>query len=139
VRDGAEWRSREVPRTGGGGVAAGVLTVDYDGTTLRTEFAPVDVPGTAASAGPKKASGVAYEIYAAILGAGIVSKVTSGENGGETLRHEFVALTLVQGELGNDLTLPVPVVAGVPRHALAVWVTRRGSSVPVQATGGWLE
>ena len=131
VRDGAEWRAREVPRAAAGAPAAGTLTVDYDGATLRAEFVP--------AAGAKPANANAYELHAAILGAGIVSKVTSGENRGETLRHEFIALALAHGAPDRDLALAVPAVAGVPRHALAVWVTRRGNLTPVQATGGWLE
>jgi hypothetical protein len=128
VRDGAEWRAREVPGSAGAnGVKAGALTVNYDGAILRAEF----VPAEGASA--------AYELHAAILGGGIVSKVTAGENRGETLKHEFIALALTQGVPGRDLALAVPPVTGVPRHALAVWVTRRGSLVPVQATGGWLD
>jgi hypothetical protein len=104
-----------------------VLTVTYDGAILRTEFAP----GAAAPA--------VYEVHAVLLGAGIVSRISSGENRGETLHHQFVALALVHGALGRDLTLAVPVVAGVPRHALAVWITRRGALEPVQAAGGWWE
>lgn len=137
VRDGTEWRTREMPRaaTGAGmtptGVAAaGALTVTYDGAVLRAEYSP---------AGTTKDAAGAYEMHAALLGAGIVSKVASGENRGETLRHEFVALALQHGVPGRDLALAIPTVAGVPRHALAVWITRRGSLVPVQATGGWLE
>ncbi len=137
VRDGAEWRTRELPRaaTGAGTTAAGMaatgaLTVTYDGAILRAEFAP---------ASETKGPAGAYEVHAAILGAGIVSKVASGENRGETLRHEFVALALGHGVPGRDFALAIPAVAGVPRHALAVWITRRGSLVPVQAAGGWLK
>lgn len=130
VRDGAEWRP--TGRPDGGGKLAGTLTATYDGTTLRAEFAPFPV-GAAARSNP-----AIYEIHAAILGAGIVSKVTRGENSGETLRHEFIALALTSGPMGEALALPVPMVAGVPRHALAVWVTRRGELAPLQATGGWL-
>ena len=128
VRDGAEWRTREVPRPAAAGTAnAGMLTVDYDGATVRAEFTP-----------PEGARG-AYELHAAILGGGIVSQVTSGENRGETLRHEFIAVALKHGPVGRDLALAVPNLVGVARPALAVWVTRRGSLVPLQATGGWLD
>ncbi len=131
VRDGVEWRAREVPRpTAPRSAQVGTLTVAYDGATLRAEF----VPGAAEARG-----GAACEVHAAILGGSIVSKVTSGENRGETLKHEFIALALKQGVPGRDLALAVPTVSGVPRHALAVWVTRRGSHVPIQATGGWLD
>lgn len=129
VRDGAEWRARGVP-TAATGASAGTLTVQYDGTTLRAEFAP---------GGKTVGKAEDYEVYAAILGAGIVSKVTAGENRGETLKHDFIALSLAQGAPGRALPLAVPEVAGVPRHALAVWVTKRGSLTPLQATGGWLD
>lgn len=129
VRDGKEWKPAGKPD--GGGTGAGTLTASYDGTTVRSEFKPAaaSAPGHAAD----------YEIHAAILGAGIVSKVTGGENSGETLRHEFIALALARAPAGRELHLSVPKVAGVPRHALAVWVTRRGQLVPLQATGGWID
>ena len=126
VRDGAEWvGSRSLAPSG---QAAGKLTVRYDGNAVHAEFSP---------SGPQ--AGGEFELHAAILGSGITSKVGAGENRGETLHHEFIALKLAMGPLGRDLPLPVPTVAGVPRHALAVWVTRRGDLTPLQATGGWLE
>lgn len=143
VRDGAEWRTRERPRAAAGAgtisagaPAAGTLTVTYEGAILRAEFSPA---GETAGVDRKKSTAGTYELHAAILGAGIVSPVASGENRGETLRHEFVALALGHGVPGRALALPMPAAAGVPRHALAVWITRRGSLVPVQAAGGWLE
>jgi hypothetical protein len=77
-------------------------------------------------------------VHAAILGGGVSSKVTAGENSGETLKHEFVALNLAQGPIDRDLPLPQPKVDGVKRYALAVWVTPKGGLRPIQATGGWL-
>jgi len=128
VRDGVEWRERSRPEVSA--VLMGILRTDYDGAVVRAEFAP-------SASGAASAIAV-YEVHAAILGAGIVSKVTAGENSGETLRHEFIALAWAHGPLGSALALPVPRVAGVARHALAVWVTRRGELAPLQATGGWL-
>jgi hypothetical protein len=126
VRDGTEWRGvRELKPTG---EPAGRLTVRYDGATVQAEFSPAS-PHT----------GEAFEIHAAILGGGITSKVAAGENSGETLHHEFIALKLAQTPLGRDLALAVPAVAGVGRHALAVWVTRQGDLTPLQATGGWID
>lgn len=137
VRDGREWRTREIPGAASG-ASAGTLTVNYDAAkgTLRADFAPV-----AGKGGSDQTAAIekTYEMHAAVLGAGIVSKVMSGENRGETLHHEFIALALVHGAPGRELALAVPSVPGVPRHALAVWVTRRGSLAPVQAAGGWLE
>ncbi|MBI5768290.1 MAG: DUF1223 domain-containing protein [Verrucomicrobia bacterium] len=141
VRDGAEWRGPSAQlRAGGGknaasapfdelraGGAPGNLIVSYDGAVLRAEFAPAE-----AKPGGK------FEIHAALLGGGIVSKVTAGENRGETLAHEFVALALVHGAPGAAIALPKKTIAGVTRHALAVWVTKRGELTPLQATGGWV-
>ncbi len=126
VRDGAEWTgSRSLAPSG---PATGKLTVAYDGTTLQVGFSPA-VP----SAGDR------FEIHAVILGGGITSPVSAGENRGETLHHEFIALKMAHAPLGRELALPVPIVSGVTRHALAVWVTRPGQLTPVQATGGWLD
>lgn len=135
VRDGAEWRAREVPRPAGAAATAGTLSVVYNRAkdTVRADFV-----AAGAGEGGGANTGAAFEVHAAILGSGIVSKVTSGENRGETLGHEFVALALVHGVPGRELALAFPAVAGVPRHALAVWVTRRGGLTPLQATGGWL-
>jgi hypothetical protein len=126
VRDGAEMGdARSLTPSG---AAAGKLTVDFDGTTLRAGFSPVT----------PRASDV-FEVHAAILGGGIISRVTAGENRGETLHHEFIALMLASAPLGRDLPLAMPKVSGVARHALAVWVTRRGEMTPLQAAGGWLD
>ena len=126
VRDGVEWTGSH--SLAPSGTAAGQLSVRYDGTTLHAEFSPAGAP-----------PGGTFEIHAAILGGSIISKVRAGENSGETLHHEFIALKLAHGALGHDLALPVPKVTGVPRHALAVWVTRSGQLTPLQATGGWLD
>ena len=78
----------------------------------------------------------------ALLGGGIISAVKAGENDGRTLHHEFVALALKSARLTDgtaEVKLPVGVGPGIARRALAIWVTRRGSLMPVQATGGWLD
>ena len=126
VRDGVDLgNSRPVAPSGR---AAERLAVEYDGATVHAEFSPAE-----AQAGER------FEVHAALLGGGIVSRVTAGENNGETLHHEFIALALVHAPLGRDLALPASKVSGVTRHALAVWVTRRGELAPLQATGGWLD
>lgn len=137
VRDGAEWHGAGEKISAASGAPAGTLTASYDGVVLRAKFSPVVRPANEQ-----------YEIHAALLGGGIVSKVTGGENSGETLHHEFVALALAQGEPNTEIKLAAPKAAGsradtsaqagVPRRALAVWVTRRGELAPLQATGGWL-
>ncbi len=124
VRDGREWRgARDVPNAG---PKVGVLTASFDGALVRAAFVGAEAKGD-------------LELHAAILGANVASRVTAGENAGETLRHDFVVLTLAHGALSAPLAIRVPPIAGVPRHALAVWVTRRGELVPLQAAGAWLD
>ncbi len=130
VRDGAEWRGNRT--LAGSGKNVGVLTATYDGDSVKAEFAP------AARSGPGEETRADFEVHAAILGGSIESAVTVGENRGETLRHEFVALVLAQGALGKAISLPRPHRDHVPRYALAVWITRRGQLTPFQAVGGWL-
>jgi hypothetical protein len=128
VRDGEEWRMSGGKIEAANGAAAGVLSASYDGAVLRAEFAPA-----------KAKTGEKFDIHTALLGGGIVSKVGAGENRGETLKHEFVALAQTHGAPGADIALPKKEISGVTRYALAVWVTRRGELTPLQATGGWME
>lgn len=127
VRDGAEWHPETATPTGEN-TQAGILHVTYDGAVLQADFAPAD-----------RGNATAFAIHAALLGGGIQSKVTAGENRGETLPHEFVALALADGAPGTAIALPKKPVAGVTRFALAVWVTRPGELEPLQAAGGWIE
>jgi len=135
VRDGAEWRDRTRPAAEPG-PDAGVLAVAIAPTgAVRAEFIP--------------AAGLRgnFELHTALLGGGFSSRVTAGENRGEILRHEFVALAMearaltaaADGAQRAEFMLPRAKISDAPRRGLAVWVTRRGDDVPVQATGGWLE
>jgi hypothetical protein len=134
VRDGQEWHPGGdlLPSTAH---FPGVLTVHVspEGACQITFKPAADTPGP-------------WEAHVALLGGGYASQVSAGENRGETLRHEFVALALVDTPLrpaGDavqaELPCPANPVAGAARHGLAVWVTRAGSLEPIQATGGWLE
>jgi hypothetical protein len=136
VRNGTEWKpSWGTP--GADGRASGSLEVEIEaGGTCAVRFVPA-VTGSAAG----------YRVHVALLGGGLASKVTAGENSGETLRHEFVVLGLVEAELspaapgaalGASVALPEPSVPDSRRRALAAWVTRPGELEPLQATGGWL-
>jgi hypothetical protein len=130
VLNGREWRAggdRPVP--GVGPSHPGSLTAEYgDDGVLRVSF-------TATDAGP-------YVVTAAVLGGGIISAVRAGENDGRTLHHEFIVMALRAAPLQDgraELVAPVPATKGIPRHALAVWITRAGDLSPVQATGGWID
>lgn len=84
-----------------------------------------------------------WSAHVALLGSGLISKPDRGENEGATLSHTFTALAYTNVALaGSDppsaeISLPAP-STNAPRPALAVWITKRGSLVPVQAAGGWL-
>ncbi len=142
VRDGAEWRtSKSVPQKNAAAAAAGeiVVTVGAEGR-CRVEFAPAAAEGVKVSKGELTA-------HVAVLGGGFVSKVTAGENRGETLRQEFVVLAVTEralaaGDAGAALraefSLPETKITDGERRAVAVWVTRRGELAPLQATGGWI-
>jgi len=138
VRNGEQWRPLW-GTAGGPGPSTGLLSVVLgDAGVCRAEF----IPGPAAKAGPD-----GDEVHVAILGGGITSKVTAGENHGETLSHEFVVLGMADQPLSRgpgdtsehaEVALPHPIAAGASRRAFAAWVTLRGELTPIQATGGWL-
>jgi len=79
----------------------------------------------------------------ALLGFGLVSDVTAGENRGRKLVNDFTVLKLERATLRrghesfettvNDFDLNV----NAKRFALAVWVHQSGSQKPLQAVGGW--
>ncbi|HWZ95479.1 MAG TPA: DUF1223 domain-containing protein [Opitutaceae bacterium] len=133
VCDGAEWHPSSAP--GASDKIAGLLAVNYDPASghcrvrfLRTEKSPGS-----------------YDAHVALLGGGLASNVTAGENEGVTLQHEFVALVLVDEPMRADgmaamaeLMLPQSKTKDAARRALAAWVTRRGELAPLQATGGWV-
>ena len=85
-----------------------------------------------------------YDAHAALLACNISTAVRAGENSGRNLAHDFVVLELQEGGLKTEgvarrasLTTSATPETGA-RQAVAVWITRRGQLVPLQATGGWL-
>jgi hypothetical protein len=124
VLDGAEWHHGFFDQNSG--PVPGVLTVSYeDDQNCRVSFSDGE-----------------YEAHVALLGNGIISRINAGENSGSTLKHEFVVFALAASPLKKgtaDIRLAVKTPAGVSRRALAVWITKRDSLTPVQATGGWLD
>lgn len=83
-------------------------------------------------------------IHVAVLGMGVQSDVLAGENSGRLLKHDFVALSVVTGNLeqstdGYTALLEIPRVenpdAGI---ALVAWVSASDSQAPMQAAGGFL-
>ncbi len=117
---------------------AGVLTLQcFDTNRWEAEFVPAPAP--------------ALTVHAALLACELTSDVTAGENRGRQLKHDFVALTLVESSLvrqGNRARGEFGLLDGPERKAwagtwsgalaVAAWVTRTGEFDPLQATGGWL-
>jgi hypothetical protein len=136
VRDGVEWRTHEKTLETLREKAGELTLVVIDDKTARAEFVPA-----------KFSANETLELHVAILGSGFSTRVTGGENRGETLRHEFVVLTLATNSLSasdhatftTEFALPRPKIADAPRLAAAAWVTRRNELTPLQATGGWME
>jgi hypothetical protein len=134
VLNGREWKAgylggRDLPKAGTARV--GVLSVSMSAPhRFEVVFRPQE----------KSAE---FVVSGVLLGNGLVSQVTAGENRGERLRHEFAVLQLKSEpmkKVGNgfstelELTSPANVKAG--SYSIAVWVTKAGSTQPIQATGG---
>jgi hypothetical protein len=136
VRNGMEWRPAWGDARDKAG-PAGELKVDVDPSgACSVSFNP-------AAQNPLVAG---YRVHVALLGGGIASRVTAGENRGATLRHEFVVLGLAEKDMepgtGSvmkaSLRLPDPSVRESTRRSLAAWITASADPTPLQATGGWL-
>jgi hypothetical protein len=136
IFNGEEWHPTGGERPEGSASAkAGRLRVEWNGRDrVRISFEPAVTRGI-------------YEAYLALLGGGLSSKVTAGENSGESLTHEFVVLKLSKIPLtkaGDSLQSGQARWSGVPpesvpRLALAAWVAKKGDLNPIQATGGWIK
>lgn len=114
------------------GQTPGVLTVNMDQDTVLADFQP-----TRSLPGP-------LLLHVAVLGFDIRSNITSGENSGKILTHDFVVLAwhTQKGKPSQrhwqfdrkELNLPQ-----AHARAIAAWVTAADDPTPLQATGGWLE
>jgi hypothetical protein len=128
VVNGAEWKGwfRGQELAGVETSNPGKLTVRINGDQVTVQFA----------ANQKNN----YKLYLAPLGMNLSSKVGAGENNGRHLRHDFVALSLASGALQptEGKWAAVLNVNWQDAKAVAVWITRGGSLVPIQAVGGFL-
>lgn len=135
VLNGTEWRTwrrDDVPDPDGGD-APGRLTLELNDRSAVVTFEP--------SVGPTSR----LRAYVAVLGFGLTSSVTRGENVGRTLEHDFVVLALADRKMEfeddrHSTRLDLPPVRGAKpsRYAVAAWVTPHRSPAPIQAVGGWL-
>ena len=81
-------------------------------------------------------------VHLAILGFGLATDVSGGENRGRRLEEDFVMLGYLSAghsHLGEwDLALPQVVPARSTRRAIAAWISVDTDPTPLQAVGGWL-
>lgn len=133
VRDGREWLGwRRGESVRADAPSPGRLSVELEADIAAIRFVP---------AGENDHELVAH---VAVLGMGLASKVTAGENRGKTLPHDFVVLDLVsvplsRGPAGLHATVPLDgIIPGVEGRAIAAWVSRADDPAPIQATGGHL-
>jgi len=81
-----------------------------------------------------------YRVHIALLGFGLETKVSKGENRGKTLKHDFVVLKH-KSYLTNKSTSSTPLLASdikAKRYAIVIWITKPNSMQALQTTGGWL-
>ena len=139
-KNGREWRawfrSRDLGATVGRNV--GPLKVRLENGQLRAIFEPTNL------------SFISLQLNVALLGMNIVNKISSGENDGKTLRHNFVVFEmstfpskLEKGQLRWKVDYaPSQFLSSSTNNngqqALAVWVTRPNNPTPLQAVGGLL-
>jgi hypothetical protein len=110
-------------------VMSGQLSLSIDQGRIEARYQPA--PG----------QGSNLMLNVALLGMGLESEITAGENSGKQAHHEFVVLAHRQ-QVSSDARwqLPMPNVArsAAPGYALAAWVSRSDDLTPLQAVGGWL-
>ena len=87
------------------------------------------------------ARGVVKQLNIALLGMGLSSEVTRGENRGKELKHDFVVLNLssyssITGAVWRG-TIPKP-REKASSYAVAAWVGDGKTQQPIQVTGGRL-
>ncbi len=80
------------------------------------------------------------DYHMVIVGLGLNTTVTKGENAGHVLTHDFVVLDHQQASGGEFVTMNLPLIVKhkPEQFALIAWVTQAGDMQPIQAVGGVL-
>ena len=128
VVDGKEWR---------GWFRQGALTLPETGTAALK----VNINGSEISADYAAKAREPLVLNVALLGFDLSNQVSSGENSGRRLQHDFVVLqqkAMLSGNGSWQFELPAIVESPVATKGLAAWVSHPDSLKPLQATGGWL-
>ncbi len=80
-----------------------------------------------------------YRLYLALLGMGLRTEISAGENRGRSARHDFVVLDFVTADSAEgrwQLPMPRPEESGAEGYALAAWVGLGEDPTPLQVVGG---
>ncbi|MCG3177179.1 MAG: hypothetical protein MOGMAGMI_02147 [Candidatus Omnitrophica bacterium] len=132
VIDGREDRSWNLYGIVPGRQEAGILEATSDASTAHVKYTP-------------PTGGKSWVAHAAILGSGLRSRPSSGENTGQLLHHDFAVLTSASAPLRltdgmsyeADLSFGSITEGKDARKALAVWVTEEGGTEAVQCAGNY--
>ena len=132
-RDWAGWRKGDGPQDFPAGSGAGILEI--------VRSAPRSFKVTFSSSGGAQPTNLS--LHFALLGIGVTHRVTSGENRGRELKHDFIVLDLKTraGRSKNGVTeaeFDAGTIDGVGGGAVAAWVTEPGELRALQATGAYL-
>ena len=113
---------------------SGILAIDRSGAeTFIISFTP---DGALASSG-------SYHAHAALLGSGIVSEISAGENTGRRLKHDFTVLDYAEkdmkmlsgGRFEQEFVFKSSKHPEIKDRAIAAWVTSGDNVEPLQSTG----
>lgn len=133
VADGNEWKGWS-----NSGIPNSAKQTGISLDVFRNASGEFDIAaGGLASSG----QGERFVIRIALLGVGLSTAVTSGENSGRTLAHNFVVLNWDAKEITNaspHASFRLVARGNPPKSAIAVWIERVGSPAPLQATGAYL-
>lgn len=128
--NGASWRrgifSSSLPTSQS---LPGNLKVSIDGKIVRASYQP------------RKKNNQPLKINIAVLGMGLSSNITRGENAGRSASHEFVVVGFndkVSTNLMWETKLPKLHYQKAKKYALAVWVSEINNPTPLQVVGNFL-
>lgn len=133
ILDGQEWRAWRSQKTPSipslRRSDVGVLSLKQKSkSSFELQFRPMT----------KKTKG--YQGHIAILGFDISTEVTSGENAGKTLMHDFLVLEWVSAKMGEDNKVELKLDGSKYKDkklGYAAWVEEAGNQAPVQILGGY--
>jgi len=133
--NGKEWRSFYGLRklSVDSGKEVGSLKLKVNDMELVAEYKPIE-----------NMSDKTLVLNVVVLGFGIKTDVTAGENNNKELKHDFTVLgyktiPLYKNESTYTVMTELPdIIETAPRMAVSAWINKENDMTPVQAAGGWL-